>query len=224
MVPEWPPEVQDRRADRAYRVSVSVTHFPTGRARRVRDVPARVVSGRWLPPVVLALGVSVLAVVLAVVLGRGRTGPVGATAGATQRAGTAAVAAAFGYPQRCLSIAISAAEPDYASAHVDRGGGCGNYRGYINASFHRVDGVWRLILDEGQLFVPNRLLTPAPAGFRRAGSATGYPIGCLSVEIALHDARFDRAAFDRSLPCVRDVRRGQSRLSGRARRRASPPA
>jgi hypothetical protein len=30
----------------------------------------------------------------------------------------------------------------------------------VNASFHRVGGAWRLVLDEGQLFVPNRLLRP----------------------------------------------------------------
>jgi hypothetical protein len=122
---------------------------------------------------------------------------------ARPRPSTAAVAAAFGYPQRCLRITISAADPDYASAHVDRTGACASYRGYINASFHRVDGVWRLLLDEGQLFVPNSLLAPAQDGSARAHAVSGYPLGCLSVEITLHDPRFIRAGFDHTLPCVR---------------------
>jgi hypothetical protein len=105
-----------------------------------------------------------------------------------------------------LSVAISAADPDYASADVDRREGCANYHGYVNASFHRVDGVWRLILDEGQLFVPNGLLRSAGAGALGAGVISVYPLGCLSVEIALHDPRFGRADFDRRLACVRHRR------------------
>ena len=44
-----------------------------------------------------------------------------------------------------------------------------------------------------------------PAGVVRvvAASIAAYPIGCLSVAIALHDPRFTRASFDRTLPCVR---------------------
>jgi hypothetical protein len=78
----------------------------------------------------------------------------------------AAIAAAFGYPYplRCLTVTVSTGDPDYARAFIDRTKGCGRYRGYINASFHRVAGVWRLVLDEGQLYVPNSLLTPPEAG------------------------------------------------------------
>jgi hypothetical protein len=54
--------------------------------------------------------------------------------------------------------------PDYARVTVDHTSGCGRYHGYINASFHRVDGMWRLVLDEGQLFVANGLLTACRAG------------------------------------------------------------
>jgi hypothetical protein len=77
-------------------------------------------------------------------------------------AARSAIAGAFGYPypRRCLTITISAENPDFARASVDRTAGCARYRGYLNASFHLVDGGWRLVLDEGQLFVPNRLLTP----------------------------------------------------------------
>jgi len=87
-------------------------------------------------------------------------------------AARAAIAGAIGYPypRRCLTITISPGIPDFARASVDRTAGCGRYRGYLNASFHLVDGGWRLVLDEGQLFVPNRLLTPCgadPAGCAR---------------------------------------------------------
>ena len=76
-------------------------------------------------------------------------------------AAPARVAAAYGYPARCLRVVVSASDPAYASAHVDRRRACRSYRGYVNASFHLVRGAWRLVLDEGQLFVPNGLLVPA---------------------------------------------------------------
>ena len=83
-----------------------------------------------------------------------------ASPNAATPAAAAGIAAAYGYPLRCLRITIAAADPAYARAHLDRtsAGGCARDRGYLNASFHRVDGTWRLILDEGQLFVPNDLL------------------------------------------------------------------
>jgi hypothetical protein len=141
-----------------------------------------------------------LAVLVAVLLTGGGTGAATPPDALPQPAG-AAVAAAFGYPERCLRIAVSAADPDFAIVHVERDRACGNYRGYVNASFHRVDGTWRLIFDEGQLFVPNSLLTSRRTGRRRGGAVSDYPLGCVGVAIALHDPRFGRADFDRTLPC-----------------------
>lgn len=77
-----------------------------------------------------------------------------------QSADTAGVAAAYGYPARCLRVTTSASDPTAASARVARTGSCARYRGYVDASFHWIDGGWRLVLDEGQLFVPNNLLAP----------------------------------------------------------------
>jgi hypothetical protein len=34
-------------------------------------------------------------------------------------------------------------------------------------------------------------------------AATGFPVRCVSLTIALHDPRFLRADFDRALPCER---------------------
>jgi len=82
-----------------------------------------------------------------------------------------AIAAAFGYPYplRCLTVTVSASDPDYARAFINRTDGCDLYHGYIDASFHRVAGAWRLVLDEGQLYVPNSLLTPLPT--RHSGAS-----------------------------------------------------
>jgi hypothetical protein len=46
--------------------------------------------------------------------------------------------------------------------------------------------------------------------------AARYPEACLSVGIALHDPRFGRASFDRTIPCV-------SRFEASTGERARPP-
>jgi hypothetical protein len=202
MAQESLPNGPRRRSDPPSQVRVTVTVVAPDRARRLRETRTRLARA----PRSLLVGVAVAAVAVAaavaVVLEAGRTGGATGRVASTQRAGTSAVAAAFGYPQRCLSIAISAADPDYASAHVDHRGACAHYRGYVNASFHRVGGVWRLILDEGQLFVPNRLLAPTQAVLAGAGAASGLFPGCVSVGVALHDPRFGRPGFDRRIGCV----------------------
>jgi hypothetical protein len=152
-------------------------------------------------PVALALAVAGRAATLTGALQTGTTGTAEPNPAAVRAAGTGAVAAAFGYPHRCLSITISPTDRDYASAHVDHRGQCARYHGYVNASFHRIDGVWRLVLDEGQLFVPNRLLAPSHSASAGKRASSGYPTGCLSVGVALHDPRFGRPDFDRTLAC-----------------------
>jgi hypothetical protein len=94
----------------------------------------------------------------------------------TQAAERAAIASSLGYPSRCVRVSISIGISDYARANLGHGTGCSRYHGYVNGSFHRVDGSWRLVLDEGQLFVPNRLLAPRTV-----------PRGCLRLAIAFHD-------------------------------------
>ncbi len=127
---------------------------------------------------VAVLGASLAAVLVG---GSSRTGAPAAAAAArvATPAAAAEIAAAYGYPLRCLRITIAAADPAYARAHLNRtsAGGCARYRGYLNASFHRVGGTWRLILDEGQLFVPNDLLARCPEtgceGAAPAGETAG---------------------------------------------------
>lgn len=61
--------------------------------------------------------------------------------------GPAGVAAAYGYPPRCLSITISTVDPAFARADYNHESPCGQYDGYVTAIFHRLDGRWRPVLD-----------------------------------------------------------------------------
>jgi hypothetical protein len=75
------------------------------------------------------------------------TPSVHASPAAARQSGAAGVAAAYGYPPRCLSVTIAAADPAYARADYNRVSACGRYDGTVTAIFHRVDGEWRAVLD-----------------------------------------------------------------------------
>lgn len=146
-------------------MSVTVTDLPRARGRLLRERLAAIrVRHRSRAAVAVALALAALVALSAPGAQRDRTsqpagsGPVRVPAGERH-----AIATALGYPYplRCLMITMSDSSVDYARANVERTNGCGRYRGYLNASLHRVHGAWRLVLDEGQLFVPNRLLAPS---------------------------------------------------------------
>ncbi len=151
-------------------VSVTITQLPAARGRWHRDRMEITVARRAsaaLGPVFVS---AALAVFIAWALhGDATSRSAGARRDAVPEPQRAAMAAAFGYayPLGCLTITTSDARPDYARISVGRAHECGRYRGYLNASFHRVGGRWRLMLDEGQLFVPNSAL--APCGASRGG-------------------------------------------------------
>ena len=131
-------------------VQITVTVFRRDRAGWLRSRLKRSYA-----LVTLALTVAALTAVAIVSLpGAPRSGPV------TSPAEAKAVAAAFGYPYPigCLRITTFG---DFARAHVVRTGECARYRGYLNATFHFIGRHWRLVLDEGQLFVPNEQLVAA---------------------------------------------------------------
>lgn len=65
----------------------------------------------------------------------------------TRERGAPGVAAAYGFPARCLSVTISRHDPTYARADFDHGSLCGEYAGYPTAIFHRIDGAWRPALE-----------------------------------------------------------------------------
>jgi hypothetical protein len=69
-------------------------------------------------------------------------------------AGPAGVAAAYGYPLRCLAVTIAPHDPRYARADFDRAVRCGRYDGYATAIFHRVDGAWVRALDSSSYSCP----------------------------------------------------------------------
>jgi hypothetical protein len=154
-MPEKTPEPWGALAESPADAQISVTVPPRAHARPLRRRLAR-------GPLVLAVPVAVAitaGAVLTATGGRYR----GAAPARGNRAAAAEVATAYGYPSRCLTISFSPGDPEYARAQVDRTAVCARYRGYVNASFHRIDGSWRLELDEGQLFVPNAALGARPA-------------------------------------------------------------
>jgi hypothetical protein len=151
------PDVSGRPAVDPSQVQISITVAPGRRARIRRRLASRgpLVSPRAVGRLLLTIAALGAAAAGALVGARGSSRDRASPANHAEAAG---VAAAYGYPLRCLTVKISASYPAYAAAHVARGRGCARYHGYVNASFHRIDGSWRLLLDEGQLFVPNDLL------------------------------------------------------------------
>jgi hypothetical protein len=155
-------------------ISITMAGPPPRRGRPLREQLSRIaVRHKALTALAVTLAVAALATIGATSLERG--GPSRPTAVQVPAGQRAQIAAALGYPYplRCLSITISTGAPDYARADIDRTNGCGRYRGYINASLHRVGGAWRLTLDEGQLFVPNSLLRPCSPGATACGRPSG---------------------------------------------------
>jgi hypothetical protein len=174
------PEPQ-RHPPRARLAGIAVPHG----ARR------RIVLGTVL--------VLIVAIAMAVLLGEGSPGA--HRASPLPRSERAAIASALGYPYplRCLTIAVSAADPNYATAELNRTGACAQYRGYVYASLHRTRGTWQLLLDEGQLYIADRLLSGRPT----AGSdEASYPLGCLAAETLVQDPAFAREGLDRGV-CAR---------------------
>jgi hypothetical protein len=92
-----------------------------------------------------------ISAVLLVVGGRPRDAPVRAP-------GAAGVAAAYGYPLKCLSVAIALHDPRFARADFDHAVPCGRYTGYTTAIFRRVHGAWVSVLDATSYPCPVRSL------------------------------------------------------------------
>jgi hypothetical protein len=158
--------------------TVTITVLPPARGRSLRDLPGaleRMHRTRCILGALIAL--AVLGAVTVTELQSRRTSP---GAQARRARARAAIAAAFGYPYpiQCLTITIPASNPGYARADVKRTHECRRYHGYLNASFQLVGGRWRLVRDEGQLFVANSLLTPSRQSAavidpRRASTSVG---------------------------------------------------
>ncbi len=82
---------------------------------------------------------------------------------AARESGPAGVAAAYGYPLRCLSVTIASDNRSYARADYNRVSACGRYDGTVTAIFHRVGGEWRPVLDATGYSCPVASLSRAVA-------------------------------------------------------------
>lgn len=164
---------------------VQVTVIPGPRGRAIRDRIGHVrgaVDARLV--LVVAVALAGLGVVAAGQTQGGRTGShPDATVNSARASAPSRVAAAFRYPLGCLSVTISASDPAYAAARLDRASPCWRYGVYLTAVFHRVDGVWGLVLEaasprcpivslpavvQSQLAICRRIDAPPPAHRRAA--------------------------------------------------------
>lgn len=132
-------------------VEIRVLGDPDARTIHERSVAIQTFT-RW--PAIVAL--VLLAAILAIA-GTPLGGPNGArhvVNASTHERGPAGVAAAYGYPLRCLSITILATDQAYARADFNHLRPCGRFTGYSTAIFHRVMGAWRLELDAAGYHCP----------------------------------------------------------------------
>jgi hypothetical protein len=180
--------------------SITVVDLPQAHSRPLRARLGRIVARRRsrLAAVVAAGFAAVAATILIALLSGPTTGAAeGHRAQALIPSQRAAIAKALGYPYplRCLTIAVFADDPDYATAEIDRTSGCAVNRGYVSATLHRIGRTWRLVLDEGQLYVPNGALGEPAAG----ASTVSSPLGCLSAAVLVQDPSFARAGLARGV-------------------------
>src|SRR5205823_2028002 len=61
--------------------------------------------------------------------------------------GPTGIAAAYGYPSRCLRVTTAPSDHAFARADFNHGNPCGRYAGDPTAIFHMVDGAWRPVLE-----------------------------------------------------------------------------
>ena len=166
------PDARDGRADPPRWVEVTLLPDPDAHplSQRLKETPAAV---RLAAATVIALAVAVSVFVGAGALagtshraagsiaarpadalnGSDATGDDAPWAAAhaalasARNPGATGVAAAYGYPARCLSVTFAPADRAYARADYNHGSPCGRFDGNVTAIFHRVDsGSWRPVL------------------------------------------------------------------------------
>jgi hypothetical protein len=82
-------------------------------------------------------------------------------AAGTDQGGPTGVAAAYGYPTRCLSVTIASTDHAFARADFNHVGPCGQYAGDPTAIFHVVRGGWRPVLEAVSYPCPATGIPPA---------------------------------------------------------------
>jgi hypothetical protein len=132
-------------------VEIRVLEDPDARTFREPIVAIQKVT-RWPATVALVLLAAILAMA-----GTPLGGPDGArhvVSALARERGPAGVAAAYGYPLRCLTITILATDQAYARTDFNHLRPCGRFTGYSTAIFHRVMGAWRPVLDAAGYVCP----------------------------------------------------------------------
>lgn len=133
---------------------VTVVPDPGGHALRKRLVQMRVAKSAGLVAGLAVALAAVGAIVVGALPSQRTAAPHAAPVTQPHRAGPAGVAVAYQYPFRCLSVTISAIDPSYARAELDRASPCWRYGAYSIAVFHRVHGAWRTVLDASSYSCP----------------------------------------------------------------------
>jgi hypothetical protein len=144
-------------------VQVTLMPEPHDRMSRERRVGVHgTTRGRATVAVVLVLAAAAMgvAVVLGALAGR-RDTAARREAARPELVGPSGVAAAYGYPLRCLSVTIAQTNHAYARADFDHRGPCGLYDGYVTAIFSRIDGAWLPVLDATSYSCPVATLPAA---------------------------------------------------------------
>ena len=147
-------DVTPDSAERPHVEVIEIVTVPDPGARRARG-PIDAIPGSLVRAVVaLALVAALVGVAVVEVVGaRGRHGS-RAVVAMSRKPGVAGVAAAYGYPRRCLTVTIPAHDRDYARADFSRTFLCRRYTWAPTAIFHRVAGAWYRVLDAVQYRCP----------------------------------------------------------------------
>ena len=142
-------------------VDVEVTVLSPPRGPTARERIGSVKASRRVHFVLaVVLGAAAMAAVFAALSLTGGGGSAVREASAARQPGPAGVAAAYGYPLRCLSVTIPLYDPRFARADFDRALQCGQFTGDPTAIFKRVDGWWRPVLDAVAYSCPVRSMPP----------------------------------------------------------------
>lgn len=149
-------------SDSPSEVRITVLQDPgdQGRWNRLRarcgSGPRGRVSGKW----VAAAAVAAAALIVTTSLGGGAAGSHRLAAGVDE-GGPTGVAAAYGYPTRCLSVTIASTDHAFARADFNHAAPCGQYAGYPTAIFHVVHDGWRPVLEAVSYPCPATGIPPA---------------------------------------------------------------
>ncbi len=95
------------------------------------------------------------------------------------------IAQANRYPLRCLVMTVSADDPTYIRAVLNRASTCSRYSAWVTAILHQVDGMWRPVLVETAHSCPVTLI-PAAVRVQLGVCARSGPVSVTARESPPH--------------------------------------